>query len=36
MRIHTFCSIINVFDYQKYMRETIITDSIIKVFDDII
>jgi hypothetical protein len=36
MIIHIFCLIINVFDYQTYIRKTIINDLIIKVFDDII
>ena len=36
MTIHIFCLIINVFDYQTYIRKTIINDLIIKVFDDII
>ena len=36
MLIHIFCLIINVFDYQTYIRKTVINDMIIKVLDDII
>ena len=35
MIVHIFCLIINVFDYQTYIRKTIINDMIIKVLDDI-